>query len=134
MERKVSQRAMSRPVGTLVTVWVVVLLFCVSPSLGYTTKSPEVVRMVNRAIDYLKGASHEKPGGWALIGLALLKNKVPLTQPKMVEAAETIAQKVRSESADMDIYSTGLCIIFLASYDPDKYRAEVETLLRSLET
>ena len=32
----------------------------------------------------------------------------------------------------MDIYGTGLSIIFLVTYDPDKYRPEIEALLKSL--
>ncbi|MBN2216395.1 MAG: hypothetical protein JW719_03360 [Pirellulales bacterium] len=108
------------------------MLGCPSASSAYTTKSPEVVAMVNKAVAYLKTASHKKPGGWALIGLALLKNKESLSHPKIVEAADEVAKAVQKDVAGMDIYSTGLSIIFLTSYDSGKYRAEIESLLKSL--
>ncbi|MBN1590351.1 MAG: hypothetical protein JW888_12620 [Pirellulales bacterium] len=80
---------------------------------------------------FLKSAKHEKPGGMALIGLALLKNKE--NDPKMVEAAEMIAQRAREKSPLFDIYSTGLSIIYLSSYNPGRYAAELDTLLEMLQ-
>jgi len=134
MEREVSQRAASPWVGVLVVGWLVAMVLGTSPSLGYTTKSPEVLATVGRAINFLKSdkAKHDKPGGWAVIALALVKNREPLDSPKIVEAAAKVADAVHRDLKGMDIYSTGLSLIFLTNYDAGKYRPEIEALLKSL--
>ena len=51
----------------------------------------------------------------------------------MVAAAKAIQKEVRERDVTkLDIYSTGLSIIFLISYDPDQYRAEIDALLQAL--
>ncbi|MBN2024604.1 MAG: hypothetical protein JW809_17630 [Pirellulales bacterium] len=103
---------------------------------GYTTTSPEVVGMISRALPYLEAAGDSRPGGMAVIGLALVKARVPLDHPKLKEVVETI-QAVVADSPDptkmnLDVYSNGLCIIFLVAYDPDTYANEIRALLASL--
>lgn len=103
---------------------------------AYTTESPEVRGMVKRAAAFLKTASHKEPGGMAVIGMALLKSKVvPEDHPKIIEAFQAVREAVRSNkpsSWNMDIYSTGLSLVFLTSCNPDLAKPEIEILLEAL--
>ncbi len=125
----------------IVAAWA---FFCTSK--GWTQdlmpKSPEVQACVVRAIKYLESneaAQEQRPGGKALIGLALVKNGAPPNHPRAMEAVRALrgaipglanAQPGGPES--LDIYSIGLSIIFLTNLDPVAYRPEIEALLRAL--
>ncbi|MBN1910890.1 MAG: HEAT repeat domain-containing protein [Pirellulales bacterium] len=110
--------------------------FLYTPAVhAYTTKSPEVQEMVRRAIPFLEKASHEEPGGMAVIGMALLKSKVvPKDHPKIVEMFEAVKKAVREQDpAGWDTqYSTGLSLVFLASYKPEDAGPEIQRLIDSL--
>jgi hypothetical protein len=124
-------RAMPKRMAAVVAILAV--LGHVSGVSAYTTTSPEVRQMVDRAVGFLETASEGRPGGQAVIGLALLKNQAPPTDPVVVAAAAAVQKAVRgSDLAYFDIYSTGLSIIFLISLDSDKYRSEIDALLQSL--
>ena len=133
MDRMVSQRAASRSLVIQLICCIVVFAFLATPSLGYKTTSPVVTKMVDKAAKFLQGASHGEPGGAALIGLALYKNKKTMDHPKVAQMAEQVAGAVRGDIEKMDIYSTGLSLIFLCTYDKDKYRSEILKILKSLE-
>ena len=51
---------------------------------AYTTESPEVKAMVNKALNYLEGQPElpRRLGGKSLIGLALVKGNRPQDHPK----------------------------------------------------
>lgn len=133
MERMVvSHRALSPAVRVLLVGSLLAVALTASPCRAYSPSSPEVIQMVNRAVAYLKKSSHTKPGGWALIGLTLVKNRESLGDPKIVEAAQKVSEAVHKDLATMDIYSTGLSVIFLTNYDSGKYRGEINMLLNSL--
>ncbi|HBO44799.1 MAG TPA: hypothetical protein DD670_12890 [Planctomycetaceae bacterium] len=131
MERKILHHPAFCPARILIA-WGFLFVFA-APSFAYTTKSPEVVAMLKSATSYLSNAKHEKPGGWALIGLALFKNEDTSGDPKIQEAAENIAKSVRENVGSLDMYSTGLCLIFLTNYDPNRYEKEIQTLIESLQ-
>ena len=106
---------------------------------GFTPESPEVSQAVAKGIKFLEsdGASDTRLGAQALVGMALLKHGADATHPKVVQAASAIRNRVNN-AADpaqmgLDIYSTGLSIIFLVTLDPSKYGAESEAMLRYLQ-
>lgn len=104
-----------------------------------TPHSPEVERAVKRAIKFLESdaAVDERLGAKALVGLALLKVGTDPKHPKIQAAAQAIQAKVRSGEAKtlgIDIYSTGLSIIFLVTLDSSKYGPEIEILFTYLQS
>jgi hypothetical protein len=114
-----------------------VLALAASRATALTPESPEVRRMVDRAIAFLESdaADDTRLGARALVGLALLKNGAEADHPKVVRAAEAIQRSVgRRDPAELttDLYSTGLSIIFLVTLDPSRYAPEIECLLASL--
>lgn len=97
-----------------------------------TTESPEVKQSVARAIAFLEQASDNRQGALALQGLSLVKSGADLKHPLITATAETIAKAAGDDTLDQDIYSLGLSIIYLTSLDPDEYRTEIESLLKTL--
>jgi len=109
---------------------------CSSVALAYKRSSPEVKALIDRAMPYLEEASDDRPGGMAVVGLALIKNKAPFDHPKVVEAVKAIQASLTSPSEtgalEMDVYSNGLCLIFFVTLDPTTYSREIQILMRSL--
>ena len=74
----------------------------------------------------------------ALVGLSLFKHDGKRDHPRIIEAASKIEQMLGSHDPakldinTLEIYSTGLAIIFLVEVDPVRYRADIECLLASL--
>lgn len=121
------------------------------PARAATPDSPEVRAAVAKAVRYLESerASESRLGGRALVGLALHKNGASADHPKIQAAVTAIQQAVarlpQVEKDDdgrplppagaeearqpIDIYSTGLCIIFLCNLDPSQYGSEIQRLL-----
>ena len=90
-----------------------------------TTKSPEVLQAIDRGIKFLESdtAKDDRVGAQALIGLALLKNGAKPDHPKVMQAVARIQKALASRDTtkanpELDIYSTGLAIIFLVERDP----------------
>ena len=118
------------------------LVVC-SGVFAYTPKDPVVQRMVARGVAYLESNSDERIGGNAVIALALVKAGKPWDHPVVVAAAKAIQAKIQASGGDPskltidnlhndDIYSIGTSAIFLLSYDPETYRAEIELLIETL--
>ncbi len=92
---------------------------------------------VDQAIKFLESdaADDGRLGARAVVGLALLKHGAGPEHPKVVEAVRAIQGrlgKLDPQQLEIDIYSTGLSIIFLCELDPSKYRPEIECLLEYL--
>ncbi|MGQ9914800.1 MAG: hypothetical protein ACUVQQ_10695 [Thermogutta sp.] len=109
----------------------------------WSPESPEVVQAVERALGYLEKGQGEggesRTGAWALVGLALLKSHRPADYPLLVRAAEEIRRRIPPSGRPQDfsvgtwdIYSTGLSLIFLCSYDPVRYRNDIQAILAYL--
>ncbi len=116
-----------------------------------TPESPEVRSAVAKGIRFLESpqAEESRLGGKALVGLALIKNGARTDHPKIQSAIKAIQQAVdglpRVEKDDqgrplpspepperrqpIDIYSTGLSIIFLCQLDTSRYGSEIQRLL-----
>ena len=104
-----------------------------------TSDSPEVKRAIQRAVKFLASdaADYSALGGKALIGLALLKAGVDPKHPKIQGAAEAIQKGVRAldpKTQGLDIYSSGLSIIFLITLDSSKYGPEIELVMTYLQS
>lgn len=106
----------------------------------WTPESPEVVQAVERALAYLEkgqdASGESRTGAWALIGLAFLKSHRPADHPLLVRAADEIRRRIPPSGRPQDfpigtwdIYSTGLSLIFLCSYDPVRYRSDIQAIL-----
>jgi hypothetical protein len=104
---------------------------------GYTPDSPEVRRIVDKALDFLAASDEEKRlGGKCLVGLAFLKVG-DAQHPKVKEAVEACQEFTSHSVEEMaehpEVYSLGLSIIFLCELDPVEYRSQIDKLLAALE-
>ncbi|HUT91301.1 MAG TPA: prenyltransferase/squalene oxidase repeat-containing protein [Thermoguttaceae bacterium] len=115
------------------------------PASGYTPSSREVRDAVARAVKFLEarrtdssGTGYEdtRPGACAVVGIALLKNGAPPNHPRVVSAAAQLQRSIDRagdpSKLGFDIYSTALSIIFFVTLDADRYRSEIDSLLRYL--
>ena len=84
---------------------------------GYTTESPQVKSMVNKALKYLEDrGEHSRLGGKSLIGLALVKGNRPKDHPKIqdaVKACQKAAKNIEQRARPDILYDLGIAIIFL---------------------
>jgi len=125
---------MRLPMGAIVLC---LLIGWADVCLAYTPESPEVRQAVDRAVKFLESdaADDGRLGAKALVGLALLKYGADQGHPKVAEAVHAIQGRLGNmdpHGLEIDIYSTGLSIIFLCELDPSKYRPEIECLLEYL--
>ncbi|RMG02203.1 MAG: hypothetical protein D6741_04105 [Planctomycetota bacterium] len=122
---------------------VLCVAFAARTASGLTPQSPEVRAAVERGLKFLEtGAGSERIGALgedALIGLAFLKAH-HADHPLVAKSAERIAHAVPGshQPGDFpigrwDIYSTGLSLIFLCSYDPIRYRNEITAIIDYLK-
>lgn len=100
---------------------------------AYTTDSPEVTAMVDKGAKFLETSSvHPRPGGAALVALALLKSGRPESHPRVqdgVQAAQKLGGSVPNNIHD-NAYDVGLCLILLCELDPEQNRKPIENLLQ----
>jgi len=117
------------------------LALCLAPLYAapkLTAESPEVQKAIARGVKFLESeaANDARVGAKALTGLVLLKNGAETSHPKIADAVAAIQSAVRSKdpkSIGLDIYSSGLAIIFLVTLDSSKYGPEIEALLTYLQ-
>lgn len=105
-----------------------------APADAFTPKSPEVRELLDKGFKYLDENGHNRLGGKALIAMAYLYDGAPKNHPRIVEALEAckLTTEFDAKQITVDIYSTGLAILFLCELDPSKYRVEIERLVESL--
>jgi hypothetical protein len=104
---------------------------------GLTPKSPQVVRSVERAAEYLKqnGVRESRLGGRALISMALVKAGVDETHPFIQDTIRDIRKAVATDGTvtiDNHIYTAGIIILFLGELDIDRHRRELDAFCRFL--
>jgi len=112
------------------------------PASAYTPSSPQVKGAVKRAVDFLQkgsgdGYGESRPGGHAVIGIALLKSGQGPTNPRVLSAANSIQRSIArggDSLSGFDVYSAALAVIFFSLLDPNQYGRELDTLLRHLES
>jgi len=104
---------------------------------AFTPESPEVKEAVAKAVKFLETEAPEdnRVGARALAGLTLLKHGSDPDHPRVTKAVEQIRGKLPGmdpTKVSMDIYSTGISVIFLIELDPQQYTSEIQCLLDSL--
>lgn len=133
--------------------WIGVLLTCTailatcSPRVyAVTPESPEVKAVVEKAIRFLEQPLPQSlasmpnsvsPGAKSLVAMCLLKAGRKADHPLVKDAVESIRQALAMTTgttyvSPLDVYNTGLCIVFLFELDPQTYRAEMERLTQQL--
>jgi hypothetical protein len=108
-------------------------------------ESPQVKAVVEKAVRFLEQplpdgialmSNSVAPGAKSLIAMCLLKTGRKADHPKVQEAVAAIcaAHKVAIDTkvSPLDIYNTGLCLVFLLELDPQTYRPEMEWLAQEL--
>lgn len=102
--------------------------------------SPEIQASVEKAVQYLiksgKGKDKEtRPGGQALIALALLKAGVDPEHPMIREAVASIRSKIQTDRIAFvnPIYEIGISAMFLTELDSELYRPELYYLSWALK-
>ncbi len=111
--------------------------FFLRDASALTPESPKVKEAVRKAVEFLESeaANDGRVGAKALVGLVLLKNRADAKHPRIVEAVAAIQGAVKDRKpsdVNLDIYSTGLSVIFLVSLNPSAYSSEIVCLLDSL--
>ncbi len=118
-----------------------VLLWCAGGACrgaALTPDSPAVQEAVRKAVRFLESdaAKDDRVGAKALVGLVLLKSHVDPKHAKILDAVAAIQKQVAGRQpikVNLELYSTGLSIIFLATLDSSRYSGEIRCLLDSLE-
>ena len=104
---------------------------------GLTPDSPEVRASVMRGVAYLNanGAQENRPGGKALIGLALIKAGADPDHPLINAAVAEIRKNLTPGkiSFQYPIYDMGISAMFLSELDPVLYANELRYLAEALQ-
>ncbi len=115
---------------------VAAVLAAVGEVRAYTPESPEVKQMIQRGLKYLETSDQPALGAKCLIGLAYFKNDYPADHPQIVAAVEACRQACTGSEAQVDdsgtIYSPAIAAIYLCELDPQKYRSEIDKLMKLL--
>lgn len=138
-------RRRSRPhlflLGCLnVPLWAAVLVFtCGMPesAWGYTSESPEVQEILDKAIPYLEknGRTTFGVGADCLVGLALLKAGKEMSHPLVQEAitnSRKLAQTVAKQGIPNYLYNEAIACFFLCDVDPWAYASEIDIFLQAM--
>lgn len=110
----------------------------------YTPTTPEVSKAIDRAVSFMEKNmfSETRPGGAAIAALAVLKHTGAAEHPIYEYTMKCIHKKIQNawelekpdpKLVDMDIYSTGIVIIFLLEWDSSRNNELAQFLLDSLE-
>ncbi len=105
------------------------------PAGAVTSDSPEVQRVVAKALRYLETADDKRLGAECLTAMVLFKTGAPLDHPKIVQAAAHAQQWARDGLPfpnGEELYSLGLAIVFLSELNPRQYAADIDRLLALL--
>jgi len=116
----------------MVALWACLSEATASVAWAYTPESPEVVEMVEKALEFLENSDHNQLGGTCLIGLAAYKGGRGKGDAKVQEALARCAKAAQASSFGDHIYNQAIAIIFLCEVDPDGHRAEINTFLAEM--
>ncbi len=99
----------------------------------YTTEHPDVLRAIDKGLDYLEknGASENRTGGIALAALALVKNGAPEDHRIVRQAVAKIRSCVKSSREfefDHPIYSASLSAVLLCELDPARHQQDLAAI------
>ena len=99
----------------------------------YTTEHPDVLRAIDKGLDYLEknGTSENRTGGIALAALALVKNGAPENHRVVQQAVAKIRSCIKSSREfefDSPIYSASLSAVLLCELDPIRYQQDLAAI------
>lgn len=106
-------------------------------SAALTPESPEVKQAIARAVKFLETSTSpdDRMGAHAIRATVLLKSGAGEDHPivrKAVQAIRRELESLKGRPKDDAIYSVSLGIIFLCNLEPQRYSAEIGTLLQYL--
>ena len=109
-----------------------------SPAAAYTPQSKIVRALRAQAIQRLDKADHDQLGGKSLIAMAYYNEFGKKNHPKIQSAVAACQAELSGSTPETiqhreSIYSAAITCIFLCELDAQKYRPEIDLLLRSLE-
>ena len=104
------------------------LVLSAQPARAVTPESPEVKQVVQNGLKFLEGERDDRLGGSCLVGMAFLKNGGGPEHPKVVSAL----QACEASSAEDDMYSLGLALIFLCELDAQKHQATTQKFISAI--
>ena len=99
----------------------------------YTPEHPDVLRAIDRGLDYLEknAASESRTGGIALAALALIKNGAPENHRIVQQAVAKIRSCIKSSREfefDNPIYSASLSAVLLCELDPNRHQQDLAAI------
>ena len=97
--------------------------------IAFTPESPEVKRLIRRAVLFLQKQPDDNPGEAALTAYSLMKAGEPVQHPKVryaVDECLEICSTPEKVSALLDIYETCVVAIFLCELDAVKHRPQIQ--------
>lgn len=124
-------RAVAR---ALAVAWLA--LFAVPAVQAYTPDSPEVKEMIKKAKEFLAEKPDARVGGLALVATVFTKSG-DQDHPIVAKTIGAVKEFVRNgaKGREDEIYTLGMCIIFLCSLDEhmvDQNRKDIEALHETL--
>lgn len=106
-------------------------------TLAFTPQSPEVQKMVRRAVRYLNRVDSYSDFEQVLVAIALIKAGEPKTNPVIEQVRKNCMQWCASESIIdgriTSIYELSVTGLFFCEYDPKLYDEQIRRLVRALE-
>ncbi|MES1213506.1 MAG: prenyltransferase/squalene oxidase repeat-containing protein [Singulisphaera sp.] len=126
-----------RATARFLAVALVAVIACAIPAAAraeFTPKSPKVHDLVARGVKNLEEANDPRVGADALLGLTLLKADIK-PDNSVVQRALAAVRKTQADKAlltSQDVYTIGLCLIFLVKLDPVANKAEIQAYLDHL--
>jgi len=105
-----------------------------APARALDPDSPEVKQAIDAGIAYLELAEDNRLGARALVGLTMCKTGRDHEHPKVKDTVAALVSycKKGPENLTLDVYSTGVCLMFLVAVDPSRYREEIDVLAKYL--
>ncbi len=116
----------------LISAFVLISFFSNLCNSGFGASTQEVNRSIAKGANYLKSVVGEATGGHkTLIGLAMMKGKVPKNNPELQGVVKEILKKFEGgkyKPGGEHLYEAGVEATFLADLDPVKYKPQIQLL------
>lgn len=91
--------------------------------------------MVNKAVAFLQTKKESRPGGEALVGLAMLKSGAPKDHPRVVQALDAVlASMAPGKALPDEMYTPNVEMLFLNELDRQAHRAAILQLFNFVKS
>src|SRR5438876_3758634 len=120
-----NRATIKRVLSSLVPTCLALVFAIASPhrARAVSPDSPEVKRMIERALKWLETQDDERLGGRCLIGLSYYKAGRKADHPKVTAARQACESAFGADVRSLDNYSVGLALVFLLETDPERNRS-----------